>query len=1150
MTSASSGDCHSIPDHATLETKKEDEDTKDEINSTSTQEEDTYKAVLKSLMFPLGTASGRKGYTPNVLIENLQTVFEMDDTKHQTYYQEEEEMGEMRSCVLNIRVIEGRDLISMDSNGLSDPYCQIRIVREKLRKITGGSSPHSKHKESKHHPEPEFGECRRTKVVHESLQPKWNEEFDIELSDYKNEMLEVYVWDNDDGMTIMDSVKQLEGTSGLKSVVRTFRQTVEFGKPVDDLIGSMRIPLKNVSAKGMESWFDIHQRVSNKNKKTGQIKLLLELKYPQIASIQDSVESDQHHRVFPVEQYYTLITKIIEHTAKKQQEAGEELDRKLCPQTEMILEQFAVPNNISRVTRALLKLIALLELAVDMDKPPVKDSAIKDAIVQIEMDWMQEQLRHEGLGDTFIVSDWELSKFDEASSAYVHRIIKDISDIPHLFPPDEENLEAFNSKVSLIVTLLNIHLWSSNPSSKKDLTALIAERIKMDAKSWMESKLNTIHSDAKDAVLPKIEQLTQIINEATTAIVPNYTYTQFFSGRLGIDYYKYVSIALDSKLAGKTKELMIEMDKYLIRYHKFPENIMQSSKVSLMIYFALRGMFYQFRENVSERDVFKLSLSKFYDWFMESLVFWLQTFRSEATRRMEKALEIDKDVVVVTTLVKYSNSSVDVLSCFDKMITEWVDIGYVGADNNIMGITKICDTICDGARMYADKIRFILEKNGYYDNDNEQFDVTDQLCITLNNIEHVRRYLNELPQKLNWEENCKNMAIAHENDELGVSSLKTLTNLVSDANKDMSMKSKTLICSIIDKMSVDIIKNIELFAIKEPNKRNSIDPLLQYLESNLGKLYQRLESSIFPKMLDEIWETVVNTLNTKLLKGKLPEYYAQMKRRLDSLKQYFMQGGCEDEKLKTLEYLDLHDRIKINSHSTNGLLLQYFEGAAADMQTPIDYFGHLAVKVAYQEETRGNITLFVKVISANELPGLDSSGLSDPYVVVQLSPFTLFPMCKPQRTITISKTLNPVFNHTFQFNCIPKDHLSMKGAVIHFKAMDYDFLLPDDFAGETFICLNTVRQIKSHETCDVVPAVMMPVKRPNINFQTTCFEVLCSRMSWDKDAKRFINERRILFENQKERTDIKDTNDEGDTHPNSDACNCHDNIDECLGSDE
>ncbi|KAH3887448.1 hypothetical protein DPMN_011465 [Dreissena polymorpha] len=37
-------------------------------------------------------------------------------------------------------------------------------------------------------------------------------------------------------------------------------------------------------------------------------------------------------------------------------------------------------------------------------------------------------------------------------------------------------------------------------------------------------------------------------------------------------------------------------------------------------------------------------ISHYQEWFEESMIYWLQTFRSECIQRMEKALEIDKDV--------------------------------------------------------------------------------------------------------------------------------------------------------------------------------------------------------------------------------------------------------------------------------------------------------------------------------------------------------------------------------------------------------------------------------------------------------------------------------------------------------------------------
>lgn len=61
-----------------------------------------------------------------------------------------------------------------------------------------------------------------------------------------------------------------------------------------------------------------------------------------------------------------------------------------------------------------------------------------------------------------------------------------------------------------------------------------------------------------------------------------------------------------------------------------------------------------------------------------------------------------------------------------------------------------------------------------------------------------------------------------------------------------------------------------------------------------------------------------------------------------------------------------------------------------------------------------NVWLLFSVIRGSDLPGLDHSGLSDPYVVVSLYPKTMFGHNKPQKTKIIEQTLNPVFNTTFQ----------------------------------------------------------------------------------------------------------------------------------------
>ena len=47
----------------------------------------------------------------------------------------------------------------------------------------------------------------------------------------------------------------------------------------------------------------------------------------------------------------------------------------------------------------------------------------------------------------------------------------------------------------------------------------------------------------------------------------------------------------------------------------------------------------------------------------------------------------------------------------------------------------------------------------------------------------------------------------------------------------------------------------------------AMDPLMEYLETNLQTVYSSLEESICPRIIFRLWENVLDILNTKLLPG-------------------------------------------------------------------------------------------------------------------------------------------------------------------------------------------------------------------------------------------------------------------------------------------
>ncbi|XP_046404586.1 multiple C2 and transmembrane domain-containing protein isoform X4 [Ischnura elegans] len=73
------------------------------------------------------------------------------------------------SSVVTIVLIEGKNLLAMDMDGLSDPYVKFRLGNEKYK----------------------------TKTVYKSLNPNWLEQFDLHLYDDQSQDLEITVWDKD-----------------------------------------------------------------------------------------------------------------------------------------------------------------------------------------------------------------------------------------------------------------------------------------------------------------------------------------------------------------------------------------------------------------------------------------------------------------------------------------------------------------------------------------------------------------------------------------------------------------------------------------------------------------------------------------------------------------------------------------------------------------------------------------------------------------------------------------------------------------------------------------------------------------------------------------------------------------------------------------
>lgn len=158
-------------------------------------------------------------------------------------------------------------------------------------------------------------------------------------------------------------------------------------------------------------------------------------------------------------------------------------------------------------------------------------------------------------------------------------------------------------------------------------------------------------------------------------------------------------------------------------------------------------------------------------------------------------------------------------------------------------------------------------------------------------------------------------------------------------------------------------------------------------------------------------------------------------------------GGFAD--LKNIQILGQQYKDKAQAESEHlaaNMELNEESGDKDDLKKDEEKLGRLQFRLDYDFN---NTNLAVGVLQAEELPGMDMCGTSDPYVKVYLMPDKK----KKFETKVHRKTLNPVFNETFNFK-LPYAEITTKTLV--FAVYDFDRFSKHDQIGEVRIPLNTI----------------------------------------------------------------------------------------------
>ncbi|KAH9365648.1 hypothetical protein HPB48_013136 [Haemaphysalis longicornis] len=235
---------------------------------------------------------------------------------------------------------------------------------------------------------------------------------------------------------------------------------------------------------------------------------------------------------------------------------------------------------------------------------------------------------------------------------------------------------------------------------------------------------------------------------------------------------------------------------------------------------------------------------------------------------------------------------------------------------------------------YANLCHQKLLNAGYYDEEG-QFDVSEEVCIVINNMEYVRRALKPLHNELELEPIVAAIEQA-EGDRAADKCRAAFQALLHNADEDVVHKILTIIAGLSEK---------------------ALGPLIDYLDSNLRTLYESLMKVNFYRTLEAVWRVVLQELmltarnNLGVRAGGLLPAAVLVAGRAAGVSSTRRTRALSLKSLHSLPYQDLDRLLKLHKADTADLIELYCLHRLDEQQRQIQAatapFGTLTVRLSY-----------------------------------------------------------------------------------------------------------------------------------------------------------------------------------------------------------
>ncbi|XP_043520285.1 protein unc-13 homolog 4B isoform X2 [Frieseomelitta varia] len=1001
--------------------------------------EELYAALVFMIQHQIGYDVSKECEL-ETLLNYLQNAFKVDNDVHERVLDETRNM-EPPEMHLNVEVIEAKELVSKDSNGKSDPFCALYLESAPTRRYN-------------------------TAVKTFTLSPVWEEHFELPLEDPENDVLCLEVWDFDAAETVpekMSKVKDVKGVRGLVKLAKEIAVTATTGSHDNEFIGRCRIPLKDIPTTGHTMWYSLEKK--NKSKRRGVVKLRLAF-------------SAEHNAQVAAQEYRHLIRVLLLHEIETQKiEKYCWCGRWSAPAEVLLLQHSAQRGLLARnVTLAQwieyarihqehpLNFTVFNKLAIDLLRPMENGLFSPD---ETKLFWdATKKLLYSCLNSVRKIR--RLPAGDKNAMTQLSAILGILSSISSLKVPADCNL--FPAKM---------YSWFLDPDEAPSVLQALEYTVEQGGVEWFEHILNNNfpESESDEDALKHHIKVIQLIRADLQNAIDNYD--KLFIKRINLPYARCLYMTYEKRISDMCMIITEDICGRLKRIEIENADVELNLGTTLFeLYLALQRYAILGQVLCAEGQLEGMKVQSYHEWFRAGVAHWLDIAVYKALKRIDRAVEFDT-LQAVDNSVQYSSSAVDTLTIFYQIKVFWTQLAWPDIEGSYTFIAKIIDDICKCSIAYADK----MAKKAELTTDLEQlsessvyekkFVVSTAWCFAINNIDYIRTSIGPLANDLGLQ-NIVDALAESKTQEEAERCQQTLQLIIDNATDTVRNKIIELLQVVANKMAPAMNRYLMEGAELIDTTSNSMERLLQYLDSNLTTLHDYLNEDNFERILLVIWDTISESLfqlvHNNLERRRPPSFYSNLHRSLHTLIRYFNIGADEAANVRVLEKIE--HLLELHGLETAELIHRYHQERIKE-QNELDEseYGQITVKAQFVDNS-----LNIQILNARKLRPVDSNGSCDSYVKVKLLPEEKFADVKLPKTHVQKENLYPLFDEIFNIP-LTNEQRNMENAIVVFELKDKDFLR-SRFMAEAFLPFSEIAKTGSDQRIESLEQIHLMLSRP------------------------------------------------------------------------